>query len=357
MPDSWDFSTPRRPRIVEAGTQTPLITYILIAFSVVLTLAYFVIQNGGTQSPAFFNLLGRFGTASAWEVWDGKWYALLTTIFYHGSILHILFNMLCMYRLGTMVELALNPFIYAAFVLGAALVGSTAELAWSGQAGIGMSGVVYAIFGLMWAGRGAYPAWRMAATRENLNYFLGWGVFCIIATQLHWMNVANAAHFGGLLFGLAVGSLFFAPRRQPLWAIPLAGLGVLAVLTLTWMPWSGSWNFWKGNKEFDRKHYRNAIGYYQRSIRLGEDAAPLWNNISLAWANIGDEAAKKNDLAGAQEAVRQMQEAGAKANSSDLEESKAAAKPQPETRAAQPPSLEELEQRAKQRKSDSAPTR
>ena len=94
----------------------------------------------------------------------------------------------------------------------------------SGVPGIGMSGVVYAMFGLMWAGRGMYPAWGAVATQYNLRLFIGWGLFCLVATYIPALHfaVANGAHGGGFLLGLSLGFLFFAPRRRWIWAVPLA---------------------------------------------------------------------------------------------------------------------------------------
>src|SRR5213075_1750498 len=96
----------------------------------------------------------------------------------------------------------------------------------------------------------------------------------------HLMHIANAAHGAGFLFGLSVGWLFFAPRRRPLWAIPLVALLLMTVISLTWMPWSGNWLFWKGNQAFKQQRYPEAISLYQRSLRLGGDAEYNWANIA-----------------------------------------------------------------------------
>src|SRR5215831_11420611 len=76
------------------------------------------------------------------------------------------------------------------------------------------------------------------ATRGNLIVFVGWGLFCIVATALGWLAVANAAHAGGFLFGLAVGELAFRRRRPYLAGAALVLLATLTVASVTWMPWS-----------------------------------------------------------------------------------------------------------------------
>lgn len=306
MPDSFDFSqNPARSQNL-AG-QFPLITYMLCAACVLVTASF--LTAGEPQSGTAWYKLGHFGLGNAWQVWDGRYYELFTTTLIHGSIMHILFNMLWFVRLGRTLEETLHPALYALILLAAAAFGSCTELLYSGQTGIGFSGVVYALFGLMWAGRGAFPAWRALATRENLNVFLIWGVFCVFTTAAGIMTIANGAHAGGLVFGLAIGYLFFAPRRRTYWAIPLALLVVISGIALFWMPWSSSWNWWKGVHEAKQQRFESAIRYYERSIVRGGEPSDLYFNISLAWQQIALREAKGGDAAKAEQAARNAVEA------------------------------------------------
>ena len=86
------------------------------------------------------------------------------------------------------------------------------------------------------------------------------------------MAVANGAHFGGLLFGLAIGFLCFAPRRKPIWIGMLVFLAAACVVSLTWLPWSYAWNWYKGIQAGERHRYTDAIAYYERSLREGRGA-------------------------------------------------------------------------------------
>ena len=214
MPDAWDFT--QKPQRAGPVVQTPLLTYLLAGLSVLMTVAYLL----PTLLPgSLWAHLGSFGFA---ESEGAAPWSLLTTIFIHGSWLHLLFNMIWLIQLGRILEGTLSPLVYLAFIVGAAAVGSACQVLIAGSTGIGISGVVYAMFALMWAGRGIYPAWGMIATRDNLRLFIGWGLFCVVATYFHLLNVANGAHGGGFLFGLCIGFLFFNPRRRWVWAAPLA---------------------------------------------------------------------------------------------------------------------------------------
>jgi rhomboid protease GluP len=303
MPDDWDYST-KRPEQPPA----PLITFGLCILCVLLTLARFF---SDPASGTVWAKLGHFGSLSPEQIWNGGYYALLTSFFYHGDWMHLLFNMLWLVQLGRVMETSLHPLVYFLFLVSASAVSMGCELAVTGNSGIGASGVVYAMFGLMWVGRAKYSSWREIATQRNMNIFLMWGVFCLFGTWAKFMNVANVAHGSGLVFGLAVGWLFFAPRRKPIWGLPLALVVVLSALSLFWLPWSEAWNFYKGNKAFEREQYRSAVEWYHRSLRLGGDRYYAWENIRRAWHNIALQAYQRHDEKEALEALKQMDSAQA----------------------------------------------
>jgi len=216
MPDAWDYS--QKPQRAGPVPQTPILTYLLCVLSVLITAAFLL--PGAVAGPLWYQL-GHFGLP---ETSRAAPWSLITTIFIHGSPLHLIFNMLWLLQLGRILEGTLHPLAYLAFIVGAAAVGSGCEVLISGSPGIGMSGVVYAMFALMWAGRGLYPAWGMVATRDNLRFLIGWALLCVVATYIpiFHIGVANGAHGGGFLFGLCIGFLFFTPRRRWVWTAPLA---------------------------------------------------------------------------------------------------------------------------------------
>jgi len=227
MPDSWDFS--QRPRRAGLTSPPPVLTYLLTLLSVIVTAAYL---TAGNEPGSLWYQVGHFGFMG--NSGQAPW-GLVTTIFIHGNPLHLLFNMIWLIQIGRMLESTLSPIVYLAFIVVAAAVGSGCQLLISGSTGIGMSGVVYAMFGLLWAGRSLYPAWASIATRDNLRLFIGWGLFCIVTTWLHIYPVANGAHGGGFLFGLSIGFLFFSPRRRWVWAAPLVlliGVTVFSAIRL-----------------------------------------------------------------------------------------------------------------------------
>src|SRR5579884_4226887 len=102
MPDNWDFSQPvrRRPAALD---QTPFITYVLIGLSVVFSLINFTHPEEG--APAYRWL--QLATVHPWDIWSGHFAGLFTCFFVHVNWLHLLFDMLWLYRLGSVVELTI----------------------------------------------------------------------------------------------------------------------------------------------------------------------------------------------------------------------------------------------------------
>ncbi len=299
MPDEWDFSTQRRTEQPQ-----PIITYGLCALCVLFTLARWY----PTVNPAFARI-GAIVSPTAEQIWGGAYFGIFTTFFAHVDLVHLLFNMMWLVQLGRAMEPALPPWGYILFIVTAAGVSMGCELAISGNAGIGASGVVYAMFGMMWVGKARYRGWSEIANRQNLNVFLIWGVYCIFSTWAGFMRVANVAHFSGLLFGLSVGWLFLAPRRKSIWAAPLALTVLLSCLSLFWLPWSAAWSYYRADKAFEAKDYLVAIAWYHRSLRLGGERYITWENISRAWANIALNAKNRGDDRTDDEATAQSESA------------------------------------------------
>jgi GlpG protein len=138
------------------------------------------------------------------QISEGQIWRLITPIFLHANLLHLLFNMWMLYDLGTIVERKLGSIRYAALVLIVALASNYGQFLVSGPNFVGMSGVVYGLFGYAWI-RGRFDPASGLYMRPNVVYWMiAWMVFCMINTSLH---VANTAHGVGLAAGALLGYL------------------------------------------------------------------------------------------------------------------------------------------------------
>jgi len=132
---------------------------------------------------------------------SGEVHRLITPIFIHFSILHLLFNMLWLRTLGGTVEMNRGSWRLLLMVLTIAVTSNLAQYVWSGPFFGGMSGVVFGLFGYMWMKSRYDPQSGFFIPPQLVFLMIGWMIFCYIGP----LNIANAAHTVGLLAGVLMG--------------------------------------------------------------------------------------------------------------------------------------------------------
>jgi GlpG protein len=140
------------------------------------------------------------------EVFHGEIWRLFTPIFMHADItrdpLHLIFNMMWLYQLGSMIEARQGSLFLFVFVAVSAALSNLGQYFHSGPAFYGMSGVIYALAGYAWM-RGKYnPASGLYLDAQSVAILLIWLVVCYVGMI---GPVANTAHVVGLLVGMAWG--------------------------------------------------------------------------------------------------------------------------------------------------------
>ncbi|MFD5080645.1 rhomboid family intramembrane serine protease [Streptomyces sp. NPDC058371] len=223
--------TATQPRTLAGGTVTTdprLVTKILIGLCIA---AYVVQQTAGDRFTERFDLLGRAYVpllGSVEGVAEGQWYRLLTAMFLHGSVMHIIFNMLSLWWIGGPLEAALGRARYLALYFASGLAGSalTYLIAEPNTPSLGASG---AIFGLLGA---------TAILMRRLNYDMRPVIALLVINLIFtfgWPNIAWQAHIGGLVVGVVVGyAMVHAPReRRALIQYGVCAVILVAVVVMT----------------------------------------------------------------------------------------------------------------------------
>ena len=224
----------------------------------------------------------KFGVFSMREIYEGRWWALITSPFVHIQPMHIFFNMYWVWGLGPALERKFGSIPSAIFVIVTAYISSGWDIA-TGVPGIGFSGVVYEIVGFGWIARDKYPDLRPYFNDRLLQICAVWGVACIFLTYFHIQNVANVAHIMGLASGLLIAWTFI--KKKVLAGVGLAFVAGAAIVPVYYSPFSADWNFFQGVKAHDRKDLTSALRYYHRSVDLGFDDPAAWHNIVLIEAS------------------------------------------------------------------------
>jgi len=136
------------------------------------------------------------------EVREGEVWRLITPIFLHGDLMHIIFNMMMFVQLGRFIESRFGSAKLLALVMVIGVGSNLAEYLWKSPFFGGMSGVDYGLFGFLWMkGKlGHDQNWQLE--RQTVQFMLLWMVLCYTGLM---GPVANAAHTAGLLIGAVLG--------------------------------------------------------------------------------------------------------------------------------------------------------
>jgi GlpG protein len=172
------------------------VTIILIGISVAVALLL-----GLPPSSPWLWLSTQSATLP--EVRQGEVWRLITPIFIHMSILHILFNMLWLKDLGALIEARQGSIKLLVIVVVVGIGSNLGQDFMYGPKFGGMSGVLYGLFGYIWM-RGKFDLTSgMRLMPSTVVMMIGWFILCVIGLIPY---VANGAHG----FGLAIGMIWGA---------------------------------------------------------------------------------------------------------------------------------------------------
>lgn len=180
--------------------------YPVISGIAVLAIGVTVAWWSGTNiSPLFENA----------EIRRGQLWRFATSIFPHLDILHLAFNLYWLWVLGTAVERVYGHLKTVLLILFFAVGSGSLDFAFA-QGGVGLSGVGYGLFGMLYVLSQYDERFRGSLDKRTANLFVGWFFICIFATVTHVFNVANVAHAAGVVFGLMFGYAIALPARRTL---------------------------------------------------------------------------------------------------------------------------------------------
>lgn len=145
------------------------------------------------------------------EVLQGEVWRLVTPMFLHFDVLHLIFNMLWLGSLGTQVERRHGPVSFLVLVAMWSAFSNTCQLLLTGEPVFGgMSGVNFALFCYLWLRARYDPSSRFEISSSTVVLMLGWFFLCLTG----WVGpVANGAHIGGLCVGGITALSVMAWRR------------------------------------------------------------------------------------------------------------------------------------------------
>lgn len=141
----------------------------------------------------------------------GHYYQILSPIFLHFGLLHLVFNALWLSLLGSKIETHEGSLHFLLIVLISGVASNMTQYYWSGSIYFGgLSGVIYALLGYIWIKHKIVPHTFAPLPNGLMGFMVGWLVLCMtgVLELALGIGVANAAHLSGLVSGLLIGLVF-----------------------------------------------------------------------------------------------------------------------------------------------------
>ena len=176
------------------------VTGVLIGISVVVALWS---ELGNDREVLAHLFMSDRPDAPLAGIAHGEIWRLLTPIFIHFGIVHLLFNMLWLKDLGTMIEQRLGSRLLLAQVVIIGVLGNLGQGFFVGPNFGGMSGVVYGLLGFVWMKSRFDPASGFRLHQQTVILMIAWFVICFTGALGPIGNVAHAVGLGtGIIWGL-----------------------------------------------------------------------------------------------------------------------------------------------------------
>ncbi|MPQ44041.1 rhomboid family intramembrane serine protease [Clostridium tarantellae] len=196
-------------RKIKIGKTTAILMAIniLVFIGSVLVSTFFTgrfFSNLLEVNPRVLYILGAKDTVSI--LYGGEYYRLITSMFLHGGLLHLAFNMYALYALGDTIEMIYGRVKYIIIYFFSGIMASIFSTIFASRyIGVGASG---AIFGLL----GAALVYAFYEKHRIGKHFFT-NIIVVILTNafigLSIPNIDNSAHLGGLISGLALSLVFY----------------------------------------------------------------------------------------------------------------------------------------------------
>lgn len=183
----------------------PFFTYFLIIINAILFIM--LETNGGSTNVE--NLI-QFGAKYNPLIIDGEWWRLVSSMFLHIGMLHLMMNMLALYYLGAAVERIYGSSRFLLIYFLAGIGGGLTSFVFMSSVSAGASGAIFGLFGaLLFFG----------VIHQKLFFqTMGKNILTVVALNIVFGFVVPqidvSAHLGGLVAGFLAAAIVHLPQNQ-----------------------------------------------------------------------------------------------------------------------------------------------
>jgi membrane associated rhomboid family serine protease len=224
----------------------------------------------------------------------GEVWRLVTSMFPHVGALHLIFNIYWVWVFGTLIEEVYGHAKTAGLILLFAFGSGAFEFAFS-TGGVGLSGVGYGLFGLLWVLSKRDERFRDAIDARTIQLFVFWFFLCIALTAANVMPVGNVAHGAGAVLGILTGfAITMAELRASI------SLGITGVLAFgLWAATLGrplvnlskyaAYDEGERGDEALRDHRdQEAVRWLRESVAYRHQERFFWFDLGIAYERVGN---------------------------------------------------------------------
>ena len=162
-----------------------------------------MVLSGVSASDPTGHQLVLWGSNVSSLTLPGQPWRLLSCLFVHAGMAHLLLNMLSLWLLGLLIEDRVGPLRLLLVYLASGVGGGLASLAWHSEGinSVGASGAIFGLYGFLLT---LLVSKRLVPDKSDRRAMLGLVLYLVFSNLLSGLtgNIDNAAHLGGLATGL-----------------------------------------------------------------------------------------------------------------------------------------------------------
>lgn len=184
----------------------PFLTYTLLTVNILI---FFLLEMSGnsTSTATLIEFGAKYNPAI---IENGEWWRIITSMFLHIGVLHLMMNMLAVFYLGTVVERIYGSFRFFIIYFLAGIGGGLASFAFTTNVSAGASGALFGLFGALLFFGCIHK--RIFFQTMGMNLLIIIGINIVFGLSVP--QVDNGAHMGGLITGFIASAILYLPKKK-----------------------------------------------------------------------------------------------------------------------------------------------
>ncbi len=240
--------------------------WLVLIISSLVILNYFLINITVNFSNIDNSTFSLFGAPDTINIYQGQFWGILSNNFIHTNWAPLLFNIIGLWLFGAFIERRIGYLRFLYLLIIASIIPSLWQLTMTTEAGIGLAGVNYTLFGYILVRSKKGKAFKL----EGLYYFLILMISVLI--YCNYINIFEVDKYRtesmiiGFLLGLLLARIRYGDKKKRI--IIISSICLISVSTLFYAPWSSVWHVFKGIQCYEKGDVKNAKMHYNKSLKL-----------------------------------------------------------------------------------------